>query len=242
MMDNTLTVMLVEDEEDTCTQITGYADSKENINIVKVTNHSEDAYNYTINNLPDAIILDLELHQGGGSGLDFLEKLSTTFGMYKPFILVTTHNTSELIYKQVRALGADFIFQKYSKDYTFKSPIDFLLIMKNTIINNRKVRLMQGSDYIIELEEQLRQNIEKELAPLNFRKRSKGYVYLSEMIFNTITHNLSYSLDDVANKYNKSVPSYEDSIDRGKGHPTLKKFVLYYAKKLLNYREINGLQ
>ena len=252
MMDDILTIMLVEDDEDTCAQIAEYANTFDDIRIVKTTNNSIDAYNYTMENIPDAVILDLELHEGGGNGLDFLTKLSNTFGKYKPFILLTTHNVSNLIKEEARALGADFILTKYSEGYTHKEPINFLRILRHTIIKNRNKYISSG----IQSEELLRQQIENELAPFNFRKKSKGYKYLCDLILNTIINNFDYSLDSLASKYNQTVPSveramqraisrawnststevlleyYQGSIDRDKGHPTLKKFVFYYAKKL----------
>ncbi|MBQ4068047.1 MAG: response regulator [Lachnospiraceae bacterium] len=255
MMDDVLTIMLVEDDEDTCAQIAEYANTFDDIRIIKTTNNSVDAYSYTLENMPDAVILDLELHEGGGNGLDFLTKLANTFGKHKPFILLTTHNVSNLIKEEARALGTDFILTKYSEGYTHKEPISLLRILRHTIVKNRNTHISPG----IQSEELLRQQIEIELAPFNFHRKSKGYTYLCDIILNTCINNLDYSLDNLADKYGQTVPSveramqraikrawnstsievlfmyYDGSIDRAKGHPTLKKFVLYYAKKLLDY-------
>ena len=67
---------------------------------------------------PDAIILDLELHEGGGNGLFFLSKLHD-LGLEKlPYILITTQNTSNVTLEAARQLGADFIITKYERDYS----------------------------------------------------------------------------------------------------------------------------
>ena len=256
-MNDILTIMLVEDDKDTCEQIVEYADTFNDIRIIKITNNSTEAYNYTVKNMPDAVILDLELNEGGGNGLDFLTKLSHTLEIYKPFILLTTHNVSTLVHEEARNLGADFILAKYSKGYTNREPINFLRLLRHTLINNRKKYIIQKESSNLQAEDLLYQNIQKELEPLNFRKSSKGYKYLCDIIYNTITHNLNYSLEDIANKYNKTVPSieramqraikrawdstdvfillgyYKGSLDWNKGHPTLKKFVLYYSRKLI---------
>ena len=56
---------------------------------------------------PDAVILDLELHRGGGSGLDFLKKVQEAALDHPPYILITTNNISAITHKTARELGAD---------------------------------------------------------------------------------------------------------------------------------------
>ena len=73
------------------------------------TNNSFDAIEMVKNYLPDAVILDLELHLGGGNGLLFLNELKKLTLTRRPYILVTTNNSSNITLEQARSLGANFI-------------------------------------------------------------------------------------------------------------------------------------
>ena len=56
----------------------------------------ESAQEVVLSQLPDMILLDLELHEGGGNGLQFLYNLNRMQIPFRPYIVVTTHTTSEV--------------------------------------------------------------------------------------------------------------------------------------------------
>jgi response regulator of citrate/malate metabolism len=72
-MDKTLNLLLVEDDKDMCEKIRQYVEELSDVSLEGITNSSEKALDYVIDYLPDAVILDLELHQGSGNGLLFLQ-------------------------------------------------------------------------------------------------------------------------------------------------------------------------
>lgn len=95
-MEKTLHILLIEDDMDTCNRISNYIATKDNMDLAGVTNNSYVGIQYVQNTLPDAVILDLELHHGGGNGLFFLSDLNKLGLEKKPYILVTTYNSSKI--------------------------------------------------------------------------------------------------------------------------------------------------
>ena len=96
-MDEKLTILLVEDDPQACKDIIMEIGKNADVfSLVGVTNNSNRALQYVWDAQPDAIILDLELHEGGGDGLDFLKKLKNADVARPPFVLVTTNNISTL--------------------------------------------------------------------------------------------------------------------------------------------------
>jgi CheY-like chemotaxis protein len=77
----------------------------DDIDLLAVTDDSNKAIGYVKDLLPDAVILDLELHQGGGNGLLFLQVLKQMNLSVYPYILITTNNTSMVTYEYARQAG-----------------------------------------------------------------------------------------------------------------------------------------
>ena len=75
MTEHTLRVLLVEDDATSCMEINDYINRLDDVTLVASTNNASTAIEYMREFLPDAVILDLELHQGGGDGLFFLAQL-----------------------------------------------------------------------------------------------------------------------------------------------------------------------
>lgn len=75
-MEKMLHILLIEDDMNTCNRISNYIATKDNMDLAGVTNNSYVGIQYVQNTLPDAVILDLELHHGGGNGLFFLSDLN----------------------------------------------------------------------------------------------------------------------------------------------------------------------
>ena len=132
-MEKKLSVLLVEDDEKECNLIAQYIDELDDVSLVGTTDNSEQGIEYVKDFLPEAIILDLELHQGGGDGLTFLKELRYLNLRVKPYVLVTTNNSSMVTYQCARRLGADFIMAKQQADYSAKNVVEFLRMMKETI-------------------------------------------------------------------------------------------------------------
>ena len=259
-MENHLTILLVEDDKAACKEIMQYIDQLDDIDLVGITNDSGKAIECVVSLLPDAVILDLELHQGGGNGLLFLNKLKQMdMGIY-PYVLITTNNTSAVTYEYARQLGADFIMAKHQADYSSKNAVDFLRLMKEAILSKKANRYPEHST--TESSEQRKKRIVRrismELDYVGISPKAVGYKYLVDaiqLIIDKPAGNLcsiigtQYGKTDFSveramqNAINKAwrtadiddlTEHYTARISSDKGVPTLTEFIYYYANKIKN--------
>lgn len=259
-MDRQLTVLLVEDDATTCTDIEQYIDLCDDISLATITNNSQEALELTKYHLPDAVILDLELHNGGGNGLLYLQGLSKLNLTHVPYVLVTTNNSSSITHESARRLGADFILAKYEADYSTQYVIEFLRMMREVILskNASKAVAMPVSGSPESHERKLRQRIQRELDLIGINPKSVGYGYLIDAITMTYHKPETNLASTIAIKYQKSDSSVERAMQNAissawrhtdiedllkhytarihseKGMPTTMELVHYYALKLRN--------
>lgn len=255
-----LTVLLVEDDQKACRDIQNYTDSVEEIRITGVTNSSSDALKMTQQKLPDVVILDLELHLGGGNGLFYLQGLKNLSLPKKPYVLITTNNSSIITLEQARNLGADFIMAKYESDYSAQYVIEFLRMMKATILTAALSSSTNPSEIVSDDQRnrRLTQRIqrERELDLVGISPKAIGYQYLTDAILETY-HNPGPNLcRRLSEKYKKTDVSIEramqNAINRAwrtsdpddllehykarvrsdKGVPTMMEFVYNYVNML----------
>lgn len=250
------TILLVEDDLSTCNRFIEYIDTLDDIVLVNHTNNATQAISYIEYYHPDAVILDLELHCGGGSGIDVLSNLNPATP--KPYILVTTNNSSNTTYECARHFGADYIISKHQAGYSEKYVTDFLISIKNIIIqhkSNNDVPLLDTPEHS---NRRIRAYISKELNTIGINPKAVGYQYLLDaisIIMDGPTNNLC---TQIAKLHKKSEPSveramqnainrawntgdtehlfknYTGKISSDKGSPTVTEFIYYYANKIKN--------
>jgi len=216
-MERKLNVLVIEDNEMECEALKQYAQTTDDINIIVATNRASRGIEYVKKYLPDAIILDLELHSGDGNGITFLNALNQLDISFYPYVLVTTNNVNAITHARVRSIGAGFIMTKNQDDYSAKSVIGFLQDMKNAIRSNANG--LRSNLATIESPEEfakrLSRAINKELDLLGLSSKMKGRRYLKDGIEFIIQENPEgsiYSL--VASKYEKT----DASVERAMGH------------------------
>lgn len=252
---STLNILLVEDDNSVCNRFLEYIENFEELKIIKVTNNSDQALLDVITYIPSVVILDLELHEGGGNGLEFLVRLKDSPLVHRPYILITTNNSSKITFQLARELGADFIMSKHQEHYSEKSVIDLLYKMKDSLLKYVKTEDEQElSPHITE--KNIITRIHYELDLVEISQKAVGYKYLSDAILMIINNQRLSIIDDIALKYNKSTASVEramqDLINRTwktsdietlsryytapihstKGSPTTTEFIHYYARKI----------
>ncbi len=257
-MNRELNIMLIEDDSTVCKRFAEYVDITADVSIIAVTNNSYRALELIKECVPDAIILDLELNQGKGNGLLFLQELRNLSIPFKPFILITTNNSSSITYDYARQLGADFIMSKHQEDYSEQNAIDFLKMMKDIIQNNIKNSHPEyaKSESASQREKRLSRLINIELDLVGISPKAIGYKYLSTAILLVIDEHPSNLCTTIGKKYGKTDASVERAmqnaingawrsndidellkyytarINPDKGVPTLTEFVYYYANKI----------
>lgn len=258
-MERELHILLIEDDPDTCRNFAEYIDTKSEVVLTGITNNSYRAIDLVKEGVPDAVILDLELNEGQGNGLMFLQELETLSLPFKPYVLVTTNNSSATTYHFARKTGADFIMSKHQEDYSEKRAVDFLCMMKQTIqsIRNTPDSTKQASSSAPS-NKQLMRLISLELDAVGISPKAIGYQYLSEAVLLIIQgqpHNICSTLAKQYKKTDSSVEramqnainkawrttdiedllkNYTARINSDKGVPTLTEFIHYYANKIKN--------
>ena len=261
IMESKLSIFLVEDDLNVCKEIINLVDSSDDLLLIGVTNNAVKAIEEIRYKLPDVVILDIELHQGSGSGLDVLRDLKDLSLAYPPYILVTTNNSSTITYELARDLGADYILSKHQENYSEKYAINLLRMFASTIKNRSKhvspadTSNTKSPEYY---EKRVTQRIINELNHVGINPKSKGYQYLIKAILIMMKEPTQNISTVVAKDFDKTEISVEramqNAINRAwatsdindlekyytarisseKGKPTLTEFICYYATKIKN--------
>jgi len=259
-LDKPLNILLVEDDQEECKAFVRVTDPIDDVRLIGVTNNENKALEYVKDYLPDAIILDLELHKGSGSGISFLTTLNKMRMKFTPYILVTTHNISRITHKQARHLGADYIMVKSQEDYSVKNVVDFLRSLKNVIHDSRQ-QLKDKGDLTDESPGDIRKRLETrvttEIDLIGISPKALGRNYLIDAIM-LKTEGQTHQIAEIARKYCKTDASVERAMQNAinkawstmqpddlmlhytariqseKGVPTLMEFIYHYANKLKN--------
>ena len=253
-------VLLIEDDEYEVNTFNEYVKSREDVQIVKSTNSSSEGIEFAKQYIPDAIILDLELHHGEGSGLSFLEEMKKTNLDFKPLIVVTTNVSSDIIYNHIRKEGVDFIFYKKQSDYSPEIVINSIISLRDTF-SKSKGKIITTSETPIEYEERIKQKINNELDLIGISNHLKGRKYMFDAIFYLLdnTNNSSTVFSYLSSKYkigNSSISRamqtainyawrissvedlmahYKARINYETGVPTPTEFIYYYAEKIRKF-------
>jgi CheY-like chemotaxis protein len=251
-MDLVLKLLIIEDEEQTRNEYVKSIEKFDNLTLLCATDSTKVAIEKIKEVCPDAIILDLELHNGYGNGLSFLKELNKLDIEKRPYILVATNNISQITHDMVRKSGADFLMTKTQKDYSAKMPLSFLSSLAPDILSGS-----QASERLnTELDNKLEVLIDKELDSIGISHKMKGRVYLKEGIklaYHKKQKNITKKIAEIFDKTDSSVERamqsainhawhitdvdslekhYTAYINPNKGIPTLTEFVYYYAENL----------
>lgn len=258
-MDN-LSILLVEDDPLVCNAFIEYADKLENVSFVSITNNARKALEDIKDFLPNAIILDLELHHGGGSGLDVLQGLNNMSLKVRPYILITTNNSSLMTYEFARRLGADYILYKHQEDYSEKNALDFLCRMRTVILSNFASQSLGqiSNETPNQHNKRIRQRIISELNLIGISNKAVGYQYLIDAIEITIQQPTQNICTVIGNRHGKTEASVERAMQNAinrtwktsdiddllqhytarihseRGVPTITEFIYFYANKIKN--------
>ncbi|MCM1368514.1 MAG: response regulator [Roseburia sp.] len=255
-----LEIVLVEDDKAERENIVKAIENlPDDFSLVGSTDNAAKAFELVTDTLPDAVILDLELHRGGGDGLSVLEKIKHSGMVRAPFILVTTNNISELAHSCARELGADFIMTKNQDGYSAKAVCEFLKNIKPAVLKRRGQNAdSPDEESATETAKRIRKRLCAEFNKVGISTKVKGHCYLLDAVMLVAKGRASHMLDIIANKYGKTESSveramqnaisqawrtadiddlydyYTAKIAQDKGAPTVTEFVYYYAHIIEN--------
>lgn len=256
-MNNILKIIIVEDDLVACNRLQNLIENEKSLELISITNNSKKAISLIEDCLPNAVILDLELHAGGGNGIEILQNISALQLPIVPFFIVTTNNTSSVTYEMARSLGADFIMYKHEEGYSERKVVEFLKTMSSVILKNTKTSF-EISDTPSERTKKLEYFIHTQLNAIGISSRVKGYTYLTDAIMLVYNNDPYYLCNKIAEMYGKSESSveramqnainkawnttdietllkyYSGPIHSQKGVPTLTEFIHYYARLMKN--------
>jgi len=217
IMEKKLNVLIIEDNQMECEALKEYAQTTDDIHIIAATNRACAGIEYVKGFLPDAIILDLELHGGEGSGISFLNALNQLDIPFYPYVLVTTNNINFVTHTKIRNNGAGFIMTKNQEDYSAQCVIEFLRDMKTVIKSNTHKKSSHSSLTTLEAPEEFSKRlswmINKDLDLIGLSSKMKGRKYLKEGIQILVQDKPDpsvYSL--IAEKYKKTDASVERAM------------------------------
>lgn len=260
-MERELSIIIVEDDPAACAELKAYIETVTDVTLIEITNNSYRAAELVKKYLPDAVILDLELNDGIGNGLLFLQELPNLSLPFMPYILVTTNNSSKTTYDFARQCGADFIMSKHQSDYSIQNVVEFLRMMKELIQSKHLLSQAAPAKPAVTDEfsnKHLQRIISAELDAIGISPKALGYNYLIDAILLVMQNKTSNICSTLAAKYKKTDFSieramqnainrawktsdiddlllhYKAHINPEKGVPTLTEFIYYYAKKVMN--------
>jgi len=254
-MDRPLTILLVEDDVAECRRFDDYIDGLEDVQLVATTNNAKQALEHATDCQPDAIILDLELHHGGGDGLSFLLALRRIELPYTPLVLVTTHNIHSMIHAQARRLGAAFIMAKTQEGYSAENVVDFLRDAREVIQGERQ-KVSDAPELPGEKQKRQQKKLAAEFDRLGISPKLLGRNYLIEYIL-LLIEDPSSTTNIIARKHGKTDKSVQNAMQNAinttwangdiedlakyytarvnvdRGVPTTAEFVCHYRDKFL---------
>lgn len=258
-----LNVLLIEDNEMECEAIKEYAKPLDDFHIIAITNSAYEGIEHVKSHLPDAVILDLELHEGNGNGIGFLDAMNKLEISSFPYVLVTTNNINPITHARVRKSGAGFIMTKSQEDYSAGNVVEFLRDMKEFIKTSSHKRHLLSNLSTIETPEdfskRLSRMINTEFDLVGLSPKMKGRNYLKEGIqiliqdhpedsicaiiakkYEKTDASVERAMQHVINKSWRSMPiedlnkHYTAYVNPNRGVPTNTEFMYHYAEKIKN--------
>ena len=257
MKNEPMKILLIEDDFNECNIYQNINSNRKDINIVAITNSSIKGIEYLNRYKPEAIILDLELNNGEGSGFDFIERVKKQKNGNAFKIVITTNVYSDSVYDFLHRNKVDFIFCKKQSNYSQENVINTLLLLRDyksddTIIDTKIINENE--------EINISNLINKELDLIGVGNHLQGRKYLHDAIVFIIKNNKNDNktpiIQYLVNKYKKSNSTisramqnailhawrispledlsnyYTARINYETGVPTPTEFIYYYADKI----------
>ena len=131
MSNKVLNIILIEDDKAECARFEKYIKTRDDVNLIATTDSDIEGLELINKHLPDAIILDIELHNGTGNAnsFDLIETLQKTKFSKRPKIVVNTVVSSNTVYDYLHDKGIDLIFYKKQQNYSIENVINTLVLL-----------------------------------------------------------------------------------------------------------------
>ncbi len=250
-----ISILLVEDDMEDSNNIKNYINTKENVKLIGTFNSAKDALKNIKIYIPDAIILDIELNNGEGSGLEILEKINEMDLEVNPIIVITTNISSKTVYSYAHEKGADLIFHKLKDDYSPELVIENILLLTKIKRRENKIQICSSPS---EVRDEISDRINRELNLIGISSHLIGRKYIHDAILYIIENdkekeNVFLHLAKIYKKGNSTIgrsiqtaiehawrkSSIEDlqkyytaAVNYNTGVPTPTELIYYYVDKI----------
>ena len=251
-------ILILEDDVEDCNNLLVSLKSRNEFELIAITDSDIDALKYVKLKHPDGIILDIELNNstsGNTDSFNFLHQLNSLNLDFKPIIVVTTHINSKRTYDILHRNGVDIILYKNHPTYSSEQVLNKLLTLReyapSTSVNILKEELADNEKKISDF-------IYNELDLIGITPNLKGRNYVHDAILYLIMNenNSINVIQHLSNIYKKSgntitngiqnaiihawrISSIEDlsmhytaRINYETGIPTPMEFIYYYVDKI----------
>lgn len=263
MENKPMSLLLIEDDEFECKRFESYVETLDNVKLIGVTNSSNEGLEYFKTHLPEAIVLDIELHKGQGSGIEFIEQAKKIMTEFRPIIVVTTNAASSILYDKLHEEGVDLVFYKKQTDYSPKLIISSLLSLRKTLHKYKGVDKNLGNfvESLADYENKISKRIDAELNLIGIGSHLKGRKYIhdaimylinaeenntGETVFNYLANLHKKSSSSISrvmqtainNAWRNTAPEdlemyYTAKVNYNTGVPTPTELIYYYKDKIM---------
>ena len=183
---NPMTFLLVDDDVSVHLEYEETVfDRKDKFKIVGMTADSYEAVELVKEYAPEAVLLDLELQKGKGSGIAFLQEISQTELTTKPLVIVITRNENVVVQKAVReytqSANVAYIMEKNSKGYSAKFVLDQMLALRTNIYLASEEQIAENKITVETIEirrERIKNRINAELDKIGMPSHLKGRKFI----------------------------------------------------------------
>lgn len=257
-MTNKLDILIVEDNDKDCKDLTDSINAHaDKLSVAGVSKSAANALEFIRNHSPHAVILDLELQEGSGDGMELLDKLRSTVLTRKPYVVVNTNNASKVTIDVVKRMGADYTFAKWQKGYSTQMVINHLLLVMPAILGYTEEAKEPISQE--QMENRMREFVQSEFNKLGVSVKNAGYTYLVEAVIlaakgenqgwgkiigkkygkseSGVMHAMQYAVNSTWTNANVNDlhTYYTAPMRRDRFVPTATEFIFFYKQKLINF-------
>lgn len=251
-------ILIVEDDVNACNDFINCIKSREDINLIGITDSDIEALKYVRLRHPEGIVLDIELNNsisGNTDSLGFLTELKKMNLNYNPIIIVTTHINSESTYNLLHRNGVDIILYKNHPKYSCNHVLNKLIALRNISPLNSVASLQEN---IEETENKISKLIYNELDLIGITPKLVGRQYAYDAILYLIQNseskvNVIQYLTKIYKKSGNTITNgiqnaiihawrfssiedlsmhYTAKINYETGLPTPMEFIYYYVDKI----------
>lgn len=217
--DKPISILLVEDDKQDCLNMKNYISSRDDVKLVEIVDSPEKAIKSIKTYLPDAIILDIELNNGEGSGLEVLNTINTLNLDVKPIIIITTNISSKTVYTFAHENGVDMIFHKLKDDYSPELVVKNIELLYKTMSHIKKHNSLNENDFI-SARKRLSDRINRELDLIGISSHLIGRKYIHDSILYILEENENQEnvFLHLAKKYKKGNSTIGRSIQTAIEH------------------------